>query len=155
MAVDVARAMTTRRHRTKGRAQRGMAAGVLLAVTAGFAAMAVTGVLALQQQRGAADQAWAVEQARLAAQAGLQWGRWQALRTPLPGCAAARTLVLPGALSTWRVTVRCTVTGTHTEGAVSRTTFRIEATGCSSSTCPGLAGQGYAESFTADWVVRP
>ncbi len=148
MAMVAARAVIRSR-------QRGFSAGLLLAALVGFGALAATGVLALQQQRHAADQALALERARLAAQAGLQWGRWRAARAPLPACAAATTLALPGAMSAWRVTVRCTATGTHVEGVATRQSYRIEATACNAAVCPGTPAAGYVEAVATDWVTRP
>lgn len=146
--------MVAARAVSRGR-QRGFSAGLLLAAVVGFGALAATGVLALQQQRHAADQVLALERARLAAQAGLQWGRWQAACASAPACAAATTLAPPGALSAWRVTVRCTPTGTHVEGVVTRQSFRIEATACNAAACPGAPSASYVEAVAADWVTRP
>lgn len=117
--------------------------------------MAVAGVWSYQQQRSATDQALAVERARAAALAGLQWGRWQAARAPTAACAAATTLTIPGIASSWRVTVRCTATGTYTVGASIRRTYRIEATACNAAACPGAGSLHYVESVATDWVVRP
>lgn len=134
--------------------QRGVAAVLVMAAVVGFAAMAVTGILSIQQQRRATDQLWAVERARAAARAGLEWGRWQAARAPVANCPAQTTWPLPGAMSAWRVTVRCISTGTHTEDATTITTYRIEATGCNAAVCPGTPGHQYAEAVEVDWVVR-
>lgn len=137
------------------RGQRGMAAVLVMAATVGFAAMASVGVWSIQQQRQATDQLWQVERARAAARAGLAWGRWQAARAPVAQCPVAATLTLPGSMSGWRVTVRCSVTGLHAEGAATPTTYHIEATGCNAVVCPGAAGLHYAEAIEVDWVVRP
>jgi hypothetical protein len=139
----------------RARAPRGVAAVLVMAATVGFAAMAVVGVASMQQQRQAMDQLWLVERARAAARAGLAWGRWRATRAPVAQCQPATTLTLSGTLSAWRVTVRCSVTGSHIEGAATPTSYRLEATGCNAASCPGATGPGYAEAVEVDWALRP
>ena len=78
-----------------------------------------------------------------AARAGIEWGVYQALRTP--PCAAA-TLNFPGTtLSSFTTTVTCTPT-VASEGGAPVTITEITATACDAPPCPNAApGAQYVE----------
>jgi hypothetical protein len=67
-----------------------------------------------------------------------------------PNCAAATNLNLPLASGAMPVTVRCTLTGSHTEGAATVRTYQLSATACrpaAAGVCPNAAGSGdYVEA---------
>jgi MSHA biogenesis protein MshO len=101
-----------------------------------------------------------------AARAGIEWGAYQVLdpnnaqlgsvascsSVPMPACPATPTQLtgLGGSLSTFTVTVQCTLTGDTTEGTRSVRVYQVVATACnqpSGGSCPntGTPAAGYVE----------
>jgi len=125
-----------------------IAAIVVLVLLAGLAAAVVR--LSSSQQAGAAmhiDSARAAQ----AAQAGIEWGLYQALRNS--SCSASTTLDLSTDLG-MRVTVGCSVNnyneGQDTAGATQgRRVYTIDAVACNASTCPDAT-----RAVTAHYVER-
>jgi MSHA biogenesis protein MshP len=95
-----------------------------------------------------------VARAAQAAEAGLEWARFQLTQPATPLCPAAQTLALPSTLSGYRVTLRCIATGAHAEGATTVNTWRITATGCNAAACPGAPNGDYVERQLQAWVQR-
>lgn len=85
----------------------------------------------------------AYARATLAAEAGLDWGRFRIRAGPAALCAATQTLNnLPATLAPYAVTVRCTARGPFTDGSATLRVYQIVATGCNrpaAGACPALA----------------
>lgn len=117
---------------------------VLIVILAALAAFAVT-VSRSQHQSAALDVLGA--RTYQAAQAGIEWGAWQVLRSG-GACAAATNLSLPGSLATYIVTVNCASTS-HTEAGNPVTIYQLTATACNqpaAGACPNPApGPDYVE----------
>ena len=125
-----------------------MAALVLLGSLSAYGVSLVTSV------HTSFAQELSVARAAQAADAGLEWARYQITRPATPLCPALQTLSLPSTLSNYRVSVRCTATGTHTEGAVTVRTYRITATACNAGACPGAVNADYVERQVQGWAQR-
>ncbi|KNZ33502.1 MAG: hypothetical protein AD742_06325 [Methylibium sp. NZG] len=125
-----------------------MAALVMMGVLSAYGVSLVTSVhTAFSQELSAA-------RAAQAAEAGLEWARFQITRTSAPVCPASQTLVLPATLAGYRTTVTCVLTGTHTEGAATVRSYSISATGCNAAACPGGVNGDYVERRVSAWVTR-
>jgi MSHA biogenesis protein MshP len=115
---------------------------VILAGLAGFAAR----IFSVQQQSSGLDVQGS--QAYAAAQSGIDWGAFQALRNG--ACAVTTNLAMPaGPLANFAVTVTCASTA-HTESGNPATLYRLTATACNQPTgagvCPNPApGESYVE----------
>ena len=116
---------------------------VILAALAGFAAR----IFSVQQQSSGLDVLGA--QAYAAAQSGIDWGAYQALRSS--ACAGSTNLTMPaGPISSFTVTVGCTATN-HTEAGATVTMYSLISTACNQPAagpiaCPnGAPGDSYVE----------
>ena len=113
---------------------------VILAALAGFAAR----IFSVQQQSSGLDVLGS--QAYAAAQSGIDWGAYQALRSS--SCAASANLVMPaGPLAPFTVTVTCASSAT-TEAGATVTMYQLIATACNqpaAGVCPGAPGDSYVE----------
>lgn len=119
---------------------------VVLASLAGYAAS----LFRVQQQSSGLDVQGS--RAYAAAQSGIDWGAYQALRSG--SCVLSSNLAMPaGPLSAFSVTVECTRT-THCEGATcppdNVTMYQLTSTACNQPTgggvCPnGAPGDSYIE----------
>lgn len=115
---------------------------VILAGLAGFAAR----LFSVQQQSSGLDVQGS--QAYAAAQSGIDWGAYRALRSG--ACSATTNLAMPaGPLAPYTVTVGCGSTA-HTEAGNPVTLYRLTATACNQPTgagaCPNPApGDSYVE----------
>ncbi|MBI4989676.1 MAG: agglutinin biogenesis protein MshP [Rhodocyclales bacterium] len=114
---------------------------VILAALAGFAAR----IFSVQQQSSGLDVQGS--QAYAAAQSGIDWGAFQALRSG--SCAGSTNLAMPaGPLGAFTATVTCGST-THTEAGNTVTMYRLTSTACNQPTagaCPnGAPGDSYVE----------
>lgn len=118
---------------------------VVLASLAGYAAS----LFRVQQQSSGLDVQGS--RAYAAAQSGIDWGAYQALRSG--SCVLSSNLAMPaGPLSAFSVTVECAST-THCEGATcppdNVTLYRLTSTACNQPTggaCPnGTPGDSYIE----------
>lgn len=94
-----------------------------------------------------------------AAAAGLDWGRWRITAAALPTCAGAQTLTtLPGTLSPYAVTVRCTLSGSYQEAAATVRIYRIDSTACNlpaGGPCPNPVASGdYVQASSSAIVER-
>lgn len=121
--------------------------------------------VSLRQQLGSAAE---IEAARAyqAARAGLEWGAFQVLRSPLPPAAApacfGATSFTPAGLASFTVTVSCTRTpgsGTLADGATTLAFFQLVANACnapSGGACPGSGTPqpSYVERQLVRTVVR-
>lgn len=127
-----------RSHRKCQRGLGAIAAILILVVLATIAAAVVR--LSTSQQGGFAQQVTAARAAQ-AAQAGAEWGLFQALRNG--SCAASSTLDLSADLG-MRVTVGCS-SATYQEGEQAGggsqpvIVYTVDAIACNSSTCPDNA----------------
>jgi MSHA biogenesis protein MshP len=116
----------------------------LIVILAALGAFAVS-MFRVQQSTAAFDELGA--RGYQAAQAGIEWGAWQALQNG-GACAASTSLALPGSLSPFTVTVVCAST-VHTEAGAPVTIFQLTATACNqpaAGACPNPApGPDYVE----------
>ena len=116
---------------------------VILAALAGFAAR----IFSVQQQSSGLDVLGS--QAYAAAQSGIDWGAFQAVRGS--SCVGSTNLVMPaGPLAPFTVTVTCGST-THSEAGNTVTMYRLIATACNQPTGAGVCpndiapGDSYVE----------
>lgn len=116
----------------------------LIVVLAALGAFAVS-LSRVQQTTAAYDEMGS--RAWQAAQAGIEWGAWQALRNG-GACAGATNLALPGSLVLFTVTVNCISTA-HVEAGTPVTIYQLAATACNqpaAGACPNPApGPSYIE----------
>lgn len=138
--------------------QRGFSVVLMLALI-----VLVGGMLAYTVSLGSAMQAsWAQEigatRASQAAQAGLEWGRYRIRMGAAANCAAATNLNLPLSSGAMPVTLRCTLSGTHIEGAATVRTYQLSATACrpaAAGSCPNAAASGdYVEQLATGSAER-
>ncbi len=134
--------------------QAGVSGMLVMAALVLMGGLAAYGVSLLSSVHGRFAQELSVARAAQAAEAGLEWARYQLTQAPAPVCPAAQTLVLPATLASYRVTVRCTATGSHAEGAATVRTWRVTATGCNAAVCPGAASSDYVERQVQGWAQR-
>jgi MSHA biogenesis protein MshP len=150
-------------HRRRPGCRRGArgASGLLilavLVVLAGLTAYAF-GLVSQASAGLARDHAQA--RALLAAQAGLDWGRWRVMTPATAQCPATQNLAgLPGALAGFTVTVRCQAGPARVEDGVTRRTYTLSSTACSvpaGGLCPsGSTAAGYVQAVAAAQVTRP
>lgn len=125
-----------------------MAALVLMGVLSAYGVSLVTSV------HTAFAQELSVARAAQAAEAGLEWARFQVTRPVVANCPATQTLTLPSTLSGYRATVTCALTGTHTEGITTVRTYYVTATGCNAAACPGAVNGDYVQRQAVGWVQR-
>lgn len=123
---------------------------VILAALAGFAAR----IFSVQQQSSGLDVQGS--QAYAAAQSGIDWGAYQALRSS--SCVATTNLAMPtGPLASFTATVTCTAT-THDEAGSTVTMYRLVSTACNQpagGACPnGAPGDSYVERQVTATVER-
>lgn len=138
------------RSRHAARRQQGfliISAVFLLVVLAGLIAYLMT-VSTSSQASSAAD--FNSARAYQAARAGVEWGAYQILRDPVggtfkPACeagTASKNLTFGSALSAFTATVTCT-SASHTEGASTVRSYKIESNGCNEpaggGSCPNAA----------------
>jgi len=142
------------------RAQRG-ASGMLSLLVLVVLAGLVTYAFGLVSQASAGlarDHAHA--RAQLAAQAGLDWGRWRVMTPATPLCPATVNLTgLPGSLAGVTVTLRCQASPPRLEDGVLLHTYTLEATACNvplGGVCPSTStAAGYVQAVAAAQVTRP
>lgn len=127
--------------------QQGFSAGLVLAalvMLGGMLTYAVT--LTSGVQSGIAQE---IVQARAlqTASAGLEWQRQRIRFGAAPACLAATSvtnMTIPFSAGAMPVTVRCTLTGTHTEAAATVRTYSLTANAClpaaAGGVCPNPAG---------------
>lgn len=130
--------------------QRGLSSGVLLAVIAiASALLAGASTLTTVAHTSLAQEIGTTRVLR-AAQAGVDWGRFQVLKSPAPACAATTTVTINWASGPIPVTVRCTeqLPATDENGTPVRV-FQITATACTpapTGACPDAVGNnGYLQ----------
>lgn len=136
------------------RVQRGLSGILVMAALVLMGGLSAYGVTLVTSVQSGFAQELSVARAAQAADAGLEWARFRLTQSAAPLCPAAQTLVLPGTLANYRVTVRCTATGTHTDGAATVRTWLVSATGCNAAACPGAVGSDYVERTVTGWVQR-
>ncbi len=97
--------------------------------------------------------------ANQAAEAGLEWGRYRLLINNAP-CAATQNVLMPGSLSPYTVTLRCTQGGTDSPPNFIQ--YRLTATACNlpqgGGTCPNTSinpGPDYVERQVTALVDHP
>lgn len=129
-------------------------ATALVVLAAGVLAGAA--VLTRDADSGAVQEAHATRVAQ-AAHAGLEWGRRRVQAGVVPSCVAVTHFNIPLAEGTLPVTVRCVVTGTHTEGGATINTYQLSATACTPSPagCPnGARVPNYVERTVSGIAQR-
>lgn len=138
--------------------QRGVSGVMVIAVLVllgGLTAYTV-GLVTSVQSSYARELSYA--RATQAAEAGLDWGRWRITAAALPACTGTQTLTaLPGTLSPYAVTVRCTLSGTHVEGPSTVRTYRVDSTACnvpSAGQCPSAVASGDYVQASASAIVE-
>jgi len=136
------------------RSQRGLSGVLVMAALVLMGGMSAYGVSLVTSVHSSFAQELSVARAGQAAEAGMEWARFQITRNAVPTCPALQTLNLPSTLANYRVSVRCTATGIHTEGAATVRTYRVTATGCNAPVCPGAPSGGYVERQVQAWVQR-
>jgi MSHA biogenesis protein MshP len=140
------------------RDQRGFSVVLMLALIVLVGGMLAYTVSLGSTMHASMAQEIAAARASRAAQAGLEWGRFRIRMGAAPNCAATTHLNLPLASGAMPVTVRCTLTGTHTEGAATVRTYRLSATACrpaAAGSCPNAAGSGdYVEQVASGSAER-
>lgn len=136
------------------RRQAGMSGVLVMAALVLLGSLSAYGVSLVTSVHTSFAQELSVARAAQAAEAGLEWARFQITRPPTPQCAASQTLTLPATLANYRVTVRCTATGSHTEGAATVRTYLLTATGCNAAACPGGVNADYVERQVQGWALR-
>lgn len=93
-----------------------------------------------------------------AAESGLEWGRYRLLVNNAP-CAAAQNVAMPGSLSPYTVTLRCTMGGIDSPPNFIQ--YRLTATACNlplGNTCPNTSanpGPDYVERQVTVLVDHP
>jgi hypothetical protein len=119
--------------------QRGISSITAIFLITVLAVLAAAGI---KMWRAAQDDATVdlqLQNARLAARAGLQVGFWGATR-PVPSCTTTQITDMPGSLSLYAVTVTCVKDAGYTDGALPTfTRYRIQAVACPrllASSCP-------------------
>jgi MSHA biogenesis protein MshP len=132
--------MTARAHRH----QRGFSAALVLVVLVLLGGMLAYGVSLTSGMHSGIAQEIAQARALQAANAGLEWGRYRIRIGAAPSCTATSPLTMPFSAGAMPVTVRCTLTGTHTEGAATVRTYSLSANACmpagAGGVCPNAAG---------------
>lgn len=136
------------------RAQAGVSGMLVMAALVLMGMLSAYGVSLVTSVHTAFAQELSVARAAQAAEAGLEWARFQITRTAVAVCPATQTLALPATLSGYRATVTCTLTGTHAEGAATIRTYWLSATGCNAAACPGAVNVDYVERRVSGWVQR-
>lgn len=134
--------------------QVGLSGMLVMAALVLMGSLSAYGVSLVTSVHSRFAQELSVARATQAAEAGMEWARFQLTQPAAPVCPALQTLNLPSTLAAYRVTVRCTATGTHTEGAGGVRTWRITATGCNAVACPGALNADYVERQLQAWVQR-
>lgn len=147
---------TSRLHspRRPRRRQAGLSGMLVMAALVLMGGLSAYGVSLVTSVHSRFAQELSVARAAQAAEAGMEWARFQLTQPATPLCPATQTLALPSTLSSYRVTVRCVATGTHTEGAATVNTWRVTAIGCNAAACPGALNGDYVERQLQAWVQR-
>ena len=131
--------------------QRGVSAVLMLALIVLLGGILVYTVSLSSTMHASAAREIGAARAAQAAQAGLEWGRFRIRVGAAPLCAAASNLNLPMASGAFPVTVRCSLTGTHVEGAATVRTYQLSATACrpaAAGACPNAVASGdYVEAL--------
>ena len=133
----------TRRSATR---QRGFSAALVLTMMVLLGGMLGYAVSLTSGMHSGIAQEIAQARARQAANAGLEWARYNARFAPAPNdCAAASVMTIPFSAGPMPVTVLCTRLN-HSEAGVPRFTYALSATACSpagpAGACPNPAGGG-------------
>jgi MSHA biogenesis protein MshP len=136
------------------RRQAGLSGVLVLAAIVMMASLSTFGVTLITSVHTSFAQELSVARAAQAAEAGLEWARFQITRTPVPVCPALQTLAMPGLLAGYSSSVRCTLTGTHSESGVTVRTYSVSATGCNAAACPAAPNSDYVERQVRDWIQR-
>jgi len=127
-------------------AQRGFSVMLMLGIIVLMGGMLAYAVSFTSGMNHSVAQEAGVLRVTQAANAGLEWARYRVRIPAVPSCLAATNLTIPLSSGAVPVTVRCTATGTYTEGAASAptvTTYQLSATACSpaaAGACPNAAG---------------
>ncbi len=141
------------------RRQRGVSGVMVIAVLVLLGGLSTFAVGLVTSVQGGYARELSYARATLAAEAGLDWGRWRITATAAPLCGAAQTITtLPGALRPYAVTVRCSASGPYTEGAATVRIYRIDATACNlpaAGSCPSAAASAdYVQANASARVER-
>lgn len=139
--------------------QRGVSGVMVIAVLVLLGGLSVYAVGLVTSVHDGTTRELAYARATLAAEAGLDWGRWRVRAAAAPLCAPAQTLTtLPGTLAPYAVTVRCTASGPFTEGAATVRVYRIDASACNlpaAGTCPNAtASADYVQAGASALIER-
>ena len=133
------------------RRQRGVSVVLMLALIVLLGGMLVFTVSVSSSMHAGAAREIGAARAAQAAQAGREWGRFRVRMGAAANCAASINLTLPLASGAHPVTVRCTLTGTHTEGAATVRTYQLTATACrpaAAGACPNaVVSSDYVEAL--------
>lgn len=136
----------------KPRGQRGFSAALVLTALVLLGGMLAYAVTATSGMQAGAAQEILQSRARQAAQAGLEWARYNlrfnAAYCPAAGAVNHLTIPLGQAMP---VTVTCELTGTHAENSTTVRTYRLTANACSPA---GPGGACPNPAASADYVER-
>lgn len=141
------------------RSQRGLSALLMIAVLVLLGGLTVYAFGLVTSVHSGYARALSFARADEAAQAGLDWGRYQVSALPAPACTALQTInTLPGTLRPYTVSVRCNVFGPYTEGGAPVRTYQIRATACNrpfAGACPNaVAGADDVERTVTTLITR-
>ena len=133
------------------RRQQGVSVVLMLALIVLLGGMLVFTVSVSSSMHAGAAREIGAARAAQAAAAGLEGGRFRVRMGAAANCAAATNLTLPLASGAHPVTVRCTLTGTHAEGAATVRTYQLTATACrpaAAGACPNaVVSSDYVEAL--------
>jgi len=155
--MNAAARRSCRGPRRRARGASGLLILAVLVVLSGLVAYAF-GLVSQASAGLARDHAQA--RAQLAAQAGLDWGRWRVMTPATPLCPATQNLAgLPGTLTGVTLTLRCQAGAPRVEDGVTRRTYTLSSTACSvpaGGLCPsGSTAAGYVQAVASAQVTRP
>lgn len=141
------------------RRQRGVSGIMVIAVLVLLSGLSVYAVGLVTSVQDSMARELSHARARLAAEAGLDWGRWRISAGAAALCTASQSLnTLPATLQPYTVTVRCTASGPYTEGATTVRRFRIDSVACNlpaGGACPAAnVGADYVQASASALAER-
>jgi MSHA biogenesis protein MshP len=140
------------------RPQRGFSSVLVIVALLLMASLMAFGVTILSSTQGGYALELSHARAKQAAQAGLDWGRYQVLRPAVPNCPVLQNVAMPGSLSVFTVSVRC-ANNSFTEGGVPLKVYTLSVTACllpaGAPSCPAVSTtSSYVEKTVTTWVER-
>lgn len=143
--------------------QRGFSSVLVIVAMVLMASLMAFGVTVLSSTQGGYVLELSHVRATQAAQAGLDWGRYQILRPAVPNCPASQNVALPGSMAPYTVTVRCvnnSPPANFSDGAGTPRIYTLVVTAClrpaGAPSCPAATNSAsYVEKTISAWVERP